>query len=312
MRKNRNMIACACGILASVGIANAAGVQPYQSGEMTLFPYRVSEEVTKITLAGDIRIKMFVGYSVAIGGWAYLEGGFALDTSAALSGGFAYDTALASIPYDGSFFMWNNSYTTGSPDTVWANALKFPDSLAPLDSFFPTRLGPQGREWDTLDGIWTFYSYQYAPDDTWYYCLSGGRAGLKADGRTIIYISYKNGTHIKFQVFQADLACTTTTRCGAGVCDLVSIRLRWACDSLGNGIFAPPTRVRAALPEGASASVAGRPKCIVLQYPGSLPLKADYCGYDISGRFAGRFRDGVFAGRARAISPGIIIVKIDQ
>jgi hypothetical protein len=310
VRKSGNMIACACGILASIGIANAAGVQPYQSGEMTIFPYRVSEPVTTITLAGDIRIKMFAGYSVAIGGWAYLEGGFALDTSAALSGGIAYDTALSSIAYDGHLFMWNNSYTTGSPDTVWANALKFPDSLAPFDTFFIYRPGSQGQEYDTSIGTWSFYSYQDAPEDTWY-CISGGMAGLKADGRTIVYITYKDGTHIKFQVFQADLACTTTT-CHVGVCDLVSIHLRWACDSLGNGIFAPPTRMHAGLPERASVCVAERPKCIVLQYPRSLPLKADYCGYDISGRFAGRFANGVFSGHTRANSPGIIIVKRDK
>ncbi len=102
------------------------------------------------------------------------------------------------------------SVTIGNPDTVWEDAVGFPDSLHALD-----------------------YSYR-SPVDTFYnkWCMSQRDTSYIPNWQAIIYLRGSDSRHMKLQALGVPEDSLAYAYWWS-----TAFRIRWAVDSAGNGLF---------------------------------------------------------------------------
>jgi hypothetical protein len=138
-----------------------------------------------------------------------------------------------------------------NPDTAWASAALVPAAVYPPDSLF-FRDSASGRSSCNMKILCS----RHYPDEL--YC---GVVSPHYDYRSILYFlpSPGGGPSMKLQVVSIVMDSVNKSS-PSGVCrdpKVSAIVLRWAVDSLGNGLFLPPVGVRTArckLLPGASLS----------------------------------------------------------
>ncbi len=115
-------------------------------------------------------------------------------------------------------------------DTLWNEAMQFPDSCAGFDSVMifegdlPDTLIPIGYSWSRSffgKSYPSFYVHNFGPSDSY---------------SAIFYIKTENSTHLKLQVDDYTIDSSTTSMWGKNK-HLGNYHFRWAADSSGNGVF---------------------------------------------------------------------------
>ncbi len=145
--------------------------------------------------------------------------------------GYKFDSSIIKNPLDAGRHA--RTLTTGNPDTVWANAPSFPDSLLLLDS------------------IKSYYGYS----DSLYLFIAFGkrlfgncsddscRWFLKTDNfNAIMYVQCNDNRKMKIQIdsFKVDsVEISPAFQCDDKKYRIDSVHILWAADSAGNGIFDP-------------------------------------------------------------------------
>jgi hypothetical protein len=138
--------------------------------------------------------------------------------------GYKYSSSIKTDSVSNGFAQFHKTvyFLGGNPDTVWNNAVRFPDSFHVLDSTIV-----QGNSQRNS----CKYIFVNGPTDK----PVSVNSPLPNYG-AIIYLTSHNGQNMKLQVY--DLAYDTVKLSAAvWYLSLSSYKLRWAVDSLGNGKF---------------------------------------------------------------------------
>jgi hypothetical protein len=116
----------------------------------------------------------------------------------------------------------NGIWWVGNPDTVWAAASTYPDTVSPPDSAWLE---------STAMGV-----------AKWVVNLGSGAVAPYPDWNSVVYVKCNTGVHMKFQ---ADSFVTSPRPPPLLGHSLDSLSILWAVDSLGNGIFTVSTHTAA-------------------------------------------------------------------
>ena len=151
-----------------------------------------------------------------------------LDTTHSKAG-YKYSSLIKTDSITNGFAQFGKTayFLGGNPDTVWNEAVRFPDSFHIMDSII-TQFNSQKESCK--------YIWGNGPTDK-PVSISGPLPNYNA----LIYLTSQNGQDMKLQVY--DLAYDTVKLSAAvWYLSLSSYKLRWAVDSLGNGKFDISTR----------------------------------------------------------------------
>jgi hypothetical protein len=145
--------------------------------------------------------------------------------------GYKYADSIHRDSMMGMNLMYNNTvfFLDGNPDTVWNDAVRFPAVLHELDSVRGS--GPQQKNL----GCKYIYVNTVMAVPVW---VSEPLPNYNA----IIYVTSHDGRNMKLQVYGIGYENHTLSGTGYSFPSLISYKIRWAVDSLGNGKFDIPTR----------------------------------------------------------------------
>jgi hypothetical protein len=200
--------------------------KPYDSGSLTL-PVPLISTPDTVDFSNGLRIiNGFFPFS-PIPETQLLSGGLTFSDSLVSRIGYKYSSLIRRDSISNSLVQFSKTlyFLNGDPDTVWNDAVRFPDSLHSLDSVIY-------RSVTSADTLRCKYVFSYGPGLSPYNMF-----GTVPNFNAIIYLQCTNGVKMKLQIY----GLSETLLYGNPT--LSSYRLRWAVDSLGNGKFTVPTNV---------------------------------------------------------------------
>ncbi len=133
---------------------------------------------------------------------------------------------------------WISTETSGNPDTIWNNALSFPDSMLLVDSIMDY-YGISGTSWLFMAmGKWLFDNCGPDPDDRCYWIH------MNENYNSIMYVLCNDNRKMKLQIDRCKKKeFSVHLKCNEAKYWIDSVHILWAADSAGNGIFKPsPTK----------------------------------------------------------------------
>ncbi len=211
-------------------------ISPYSNGEI-IISYDLSQKNNDInrwyrdtiTFSSGIKIAFMELNQMITRNYAAIGGMVLIDTISSIH--YKFSDTLEKIyehwhPSDLMQGMFTN--TVNNPDTNWNEAMRYPDSLAPCDTFV-------SRHPDNLDSI-VFIRTR---------CIYKVRFSLgtylwstnsKKNYNGICYVKDCNNNHIKIQIAEFKTVEKQQGPTSSGIFP-DTITLFWAADSCGNGIF---------------------------------------------------------------------------
>ena len=274
---------CFSNIIASINVGTS-----YSGGAVTI-PKPQSINNDTVLFSNDIVLSFFDQFS-GIPEDQLLYHGEALDSNAALvKAGFkCLQTATWQIiGASGGYYA--------TDDTVWSASLAFPDTLMHLDSLFGSFLRRESK------GKWLFYTY---PNPYPFI----GFSSESAEGYNNIFYIHSTVNKMKLQFSHVYINFYDPIPGGTTRVD--SIRLLWAVDSLGNGIFRPTSAIKGDFPPSPKTGK---------QYfnSGNIKTIRDLINsgrrvelYNPAGKLVGCM-DGKKAPDALRLPPGILLYKMN-
>jgi hypothetical protein len=229
---------CICAILFSseAGDTLISVTGPCQYGDFWLESAETNENgANSVTFSCGLTIRCHWGaYSSYIPEPEPTYGAIIFDTIGITAAGMRFDTAI--VPWEKWVYNEYLSHSVNDPNVVWDSAMFFPDQLYPLDTL--PNWSEYNFEEETVPlyfGRWCMENYrtQY-PNEELAFWIENHDA--------ILYAICKDGTRMKLQIFDRKTDnWFTSTNCSR----FKSIRIRWAVDGFGNGVFEHPNQVRA-------------------------------------------------------------------
>ncbi len=128
------------------------------------------------------------------------------------------------------YFPGEHTFTINNPDTSWYTSTAFPISLAPCDSFvYFDKINRSTITFYQAKLLFGRYDYTNHPTP---YTITAAQENYNA----IMYVSTDQGIHFKIQIEKVTIKATPVSPT-LDNSELQHIKLRWAVDSLGNGLF---------------------------------------------------------------------------
>jgi hypothetical protein len=145
--------------------------------------------------------------------------------------GYKYADSIHRDSMTGMNLMFNNTvyFLDANPDTVWNDAVRFPAKLHELDS-----VRGSGSQQNYL-GCKYIYVNTVMAVPVWV-------SEPLPNYNSIVYVTSHDGQNMKLQVYGIGYENHTLPGTGYSFPSVISYKLRWAVDSLGNGKFDIPTR----------------------------------------------------------------------
>ncbi len=121
-----------------------------------------------------------------------------------------------------------NPVTLGNNDTIWNNAMSFPDSCFPIDTFFYDIHDPAPTPFQAKAIYYIREEYMFE----W-----GPFTDITENMNVIVYIQASNNTYMKIQIYDMIIREEQQGPQQKTYTYPDTITLLWAADSCGNGIF---------------------------------------------------------------------------
>lgn len=205
-------------------------IKPYDNGSVDV----TTNQFDTISFSNGTRI--WIGFPPDMIPESHLTmGGIVFLDSTHTKIGYKYADSIHRDSITGMNLMYNNTvfFLDGNPDTVWNDAVRFPTVLHVLDSVRDD--GPQQKY---LGCKYIFVNTVMAVP-VW---VSEPLPNYSA----IVYVTSHDGQNMKLQIYGIGYENHTLPGTGYSFPSLISYKIRWAVDSLGNGKFDISTRASGA------------------------------------------------------------------